>query len=127
VKELEQNFLTEHRPHFGTPYFVSIESLGPGDVATFQYKGKMRWAFVLHANWEKKMHALTLELVPRKVLETEVIDAMYETDKPDELYEQAVYKIAKDYDSYRTYLISEIKLLRRMPYFLKEKPEIRKS
>jgi hypothetical protein len=121
-----RNYMSEHHPHFGTAYFVSKDVVSPGDVVTFDYKGKTRYVFVLDGDFEGKLHGLTLELTPRATLRDTVIDAMYDTAEPVILYERAVYKVAKSFDSYRTYFVDEIKLLRRMPYYLKAKPKVKK-
>jgi hypothetical protein len=118
---------TDHRPHFGVAYFVRHSDLSAGDVVTFMYKGKMRWAFVLDPDYEGKMHALTLELTPRSTLINEVIDMMYETPMPADLYDRAVYKVASQYDSYRTYFVKDLQQLRRLPYHLTAKPTLRKD
>jgi hypothetical protein len=124
---MQRDYMVEHRPHFGTAYFVNLSNVEPGDVITFEYKDKQRWVFVLDPDYEKKLHGLTLELTPRNVLENKIIDSMYDTDKPLILYERRVYQVAKDFDSYRTYFIKDMKLVRRMPYYLKEKPVIKKG
>ena len=123
---MQADFLNQHKPHFGVAYFVRHSDLGPGDVITFTYKGEMRWAFVLDPDFEGKCHALTLKLTPRQKLIDTVIDGMFDTDKPKTLYYNRVYKIAKEWDSYRTYFVDEMQGIRRIPYYLKPKPELRK-
>ncbi len=123
----DANYMNEHRPNFGVAYFVRYADVGPGDVITFLYKGEMRWAFVLDPNHEEKCHALTLKLTPRQKLIDTVVDGMFDTDVPKTLYYNNVYKVAKDWDSYRTYFVDQMTNVRRLPYYLTPKPELRKT
>jgi hypothetical protein len=121
------SYLAEHKPHFGVAYFVRHSDLEPGDVVSFSYKGIQRWAFILHPDWGGKMHALTLELTPRQTIIDQVVDIMYETDAPQDMYEWEVYKVAKTFDSYRTYFVDEMRGTRRLPYYLTDKPKLKKN
>jgi hypothetical protein len=117
--------MDDHHPHFGTAYFVSQNNIGQGDVVAFMYKGKQRTAFVLHENYEGKMHALDMSLTPRQVLIDQVVDVMYQTPIPYEVYHREVYKVAKGFDSYRTYFVKEISQLRRIGYYLTKKKKFK--
>lgn len=140
-------YLPEHQPLFGTMQFVSKQNLNPGDVITFNYKGKepgdtteVRWVFVLDPNYtgedhfrqetsertsklvDGKLHGLTLGMTPKQELIRHVIDPMYDTDIPFDLYYSDIFKIARDWDSYRTYFVKNMNNVRRFPYFLTSKP-----
>jgi hypothetical protein len=132
AKDDRNKYLGQHQPHFGTAYFVARPEIAVGDVVTFRYKGEyspenlLRWVFVLDPEYEGKLHGLTLGLTPRDTIIHEVVDAMYETPVPADLYDRAIYKVAKHLDSYRTYFIDQMTAVRRMPYFITERPQLRK-
>lgn len=115
-------YLNEHKPHFGTAYFVKKSDISIGDIITFDYKNEQRWAFVLDPDYEGKMHAFTLGLIPRKVLVEEVINAMFDWSEPYDLYYESLASIAKEWDSYRTFIVNEIQSPRRMGYYITPKP-----
>jgi hypothetical protein len=115
-------YLQEHKPHFGVAYFVRHSDLAPGDVISFKYKGEMRWVFVLDPEYQGKLHGLTLGLTPRQALIDTVIDPMFDHTSPISLYGQAIFKVASRWDSYRTFIISEMGTIRRMGYYVKPKP-----
>jgi hypothetical protein len=125
-------YLPEHHPLFGTMRFVSKSDIGIGDVITFSYQGlekkditEVKWVFVLDPNWHGKLHGLTLGLTPKSELLQFVIDPMYDTELPYDLYHHDVFKVARDWDSYRTYFINKMDNTRRFPYFLTERPVIK--
>ncbi len=122
AKSDKLKYLHEHKPHFGTAYFVRFSDLGAGDVISFLYDGEMRWALVLDPDYQKKMHALTMGLLPRQTLIEKVIDPMYDHGEPYSLYYRSLFKVAKGWDVYRTYDINKISQIRRMGYYLKSKP-----
>ncbi|MBW3546355.1 MAG: hypothetical protein KY428_12300 [Bacteroidetes bacterium] len=115
-------YLHEHKPHFGVAYFVQYSQVGPGDVLSFIYDGEMRWVMVLDPDYKGKMHALTLGITPRKTLIDKVIDPMYDHGEPYSLYYRSLFKVAKDWDNYRTYNINKVGKPRRMAYYIKDKP-----
>lgn len=122
-------YIDEHLPHLGTAYFVSFNEINSGDVISFTYKGKepgdvkeVRWVFVLDPNYKGKLHGLTLGLTPRKVVVNDVVGAMFKTDQPYDMYYHDIQRVAKKWDSYRTYFVRGIEKPRRMPYYLTDKP-----
>jgi len=122
-------YLPEHQPMFGTMQFVSKTQLNPGDVISFRYTGKepgdvseVRFVFVLDPDYHDKLHGLTLGMTPKNALIRDVIDPMYDTFIPYDLYYESVFKVARSWDSYRTYFLSGMSGIRRCSYFLTDKP-----
>lgn len=120
-------YLQEHKPHFGTARFVSINKLASGDVISFMYEGEQRWVMVLDPDYNGKLHGLTLGLLPRNTLIEKVIDPMYDHGEPYELYYKALFKVAAGWDVYRTFNIPKIRQIRRMAYYVQPKPVFKKG
>lgn len=82
----------------------------------------MRWVMVLDPDYKGKLHALTLSLTPRKIILDKVVNALFESNEPAEVYIPKIQSIAAEYDSYRTYFLKNMRSIRRVPYYLTDKP-----
>jgi hypothetical protein len=82
---------------------ITTNQIDRGDIITFRYDGKERWALVLTPLWKGKMHALSLENLTRIVLQR-VSGVIYEKSSLV-LYETYLSKnkIITDAQSYRTF------------------------
>jgi hypothetical protein len=110
--KFEDYFRALRVPHLGDKTQAKF-----GSVTSFFYekgKGKeaeRRFAFVLHPNHEGKLHAIDLtKLTPRIAVE-QLIPRMLEDQDPYSFYHSHtdVKKFMKEWDCYRTFLVSNIK------------------
>jgi len=82
----------------------------------FAYKGERRYAFVIHPDWENKLHALDLKFVPRKFI-LEIANAPTDELTEHQLYQQYVQSgPIKKLDAYRTYDPIKITAMFKLPY-----------
>ena len=93
--QLHREFFIEEKP-------IVLNEIAKQKVIRFVYKGKERFVLVVHPNWENKLHALDLKMLPRRPL-LQVINA------PSALSEIQLYDLyvrrneVMEWDAYRTY------------------------
>ena len=97
------DFRNEHRPHLLSEELeVHRRVFVRGQVVIFNYKEKERWVFIVHPEWNGKVHGLDMQHIPRKVLLPlfDVESAL----PPEQFYKTYVNKPwVKKWDAYRTY------------------------
>jgi hypothetical protein len=117
--------LSTHKAYLGPDTNIKLENLSPGDVVRFTYKKEERIAFIVHPDWEDKVHALTFKELDRKTFINEVTPHFNRHANPQDMYETLLSRNEFVKNSYRTYFRKEITKLRRIEYTLnKRKHEI---
>ena len=90
-----------------------------GNVISFRYKDEDRWVFVVHPDWEDKLHGLDLNYIPR----TDLIPLF---EAPSDMDNHEFYNIyvdtdlIKGADGYRTYHLNKMTFVRVHRYELEE-------
>jgi hypothetical protein len=122
MKKLDnhKNVLDGHRP-FMQPSDdkIKVTDVWPGDVIKFNYDGKERTAFVVHPNWNEKLHALSLKSIDHTTLVNGVMKKFTLTTPPETFYKQYLKPVISNTDSYRTYNLNKITRIRKMDYSIK--------
>lgn len=113
---MERDLLVEHKPYFGKESKgVRVKNLNPGDVIKFDYRNKLRYVLVLNADWENKLHGLTLRHVPHRLIPNILKEVVVK--KPVNMY---LHRVRQNpvlyYDSYRTYDIPKMISVRKVEY-----------
>lgn len=117
MKKPSKNTLSGHKP-FMKPSNEKIKAIDvwPGDVVKFNYGGQERTVFVIHPNWNEKLHALSLKSIDHTTLVNGVMTKFSLTTPPEMFYKQHLKPIVSSTDSYRTYNLDKITRLRKMDY-----------
>jgi hypothetical protein len=105
--------LSEYLQDLIAPKQVEQSSLIFGDVVKFTYKGKPRWAFVLHPDYKGKMHVIELLVVPPTVAARQLIPVLKHDQDPYSFYHhhEEIKAFVKEWDCYRTFFVSGISSL----------------
>jgi hypothetical protein len=116
-------WLSDYYQAFRKPKLIAQNNLKFGDIITFTYKAKLapeegtrlRWAFVLHPNWQGKMHALELTAISPQDAMKKFIPKMKEEQDPYKWYHDVpdVKELVKHRDCYRTYLVDRMSTVLR--------------
>jgi hypothetical protein len=91
-----------------------------GDVISFTYGEKTRYAYVLNPEYNGKCHAMALEKIPRQALIGEIV-SLTEYDNlspnPKSFYDNVVGRSnVVEYDAYRTFIVSKMSDIERVEY-----------
>lgn len=115
--------LSDYYSAMRKPKITHQSQLKFGDIVTFQYHAKykpeegtrLRWAFVLHPNWQGKMHALELTAIAPKDAIQVWIPKMKESTDPYNFYHttEGVKQLVKQEGVYRTYLVKNMSAVLR--------------
>jgi len=117
MTRIKKNYLSQHTHHMKLLQSeADVKKLGRGQVVSFKYKTKDRWVFVVDPDWNKLLHGLDLNFVPKPLLET-LLDA------PTDLIEEEFYRRyvstlqMRKLDAYRTYDPKKVINLKVYSYF----------
>jgi len=118
------DFRNEHLPHIlhKDVEGYSRQEYTRGQVITFTYKDVERWVFVVHPEWEGKIHGLDMRYIPRRDLLPlfDVTQAL----APEQFYKTYVDKPwVKRWDAYRTYDRTKISNVKVVVYNTAREPD----
>jgi len=118
-----KDFRNEHLPNFLDEDLESYRSdFVRGMVIAFTYKDKTRWVFIVHPEWEGKVHGLDIQHVPRRDLLPlfDVTGAL----APEQFYKTYVDKPwLKRWNAYRTYDRDKMSNVKIISYNTSREPD----
>jgi hypothetical protein len=103
-------FINEHLRHLKDSTAIDKTRLTAGDIIQFMYNEEKKTVMVLNPAWERKMHALDLNSIPRIYFLPILRESRSLTIKPKAFYEIKLKKDAKlkKLLAYRTFNVDKI-------------------
>lgn len=122
LKQLQDDVYTSHHGYIDNERKVDHDDINIGNVVRFMYDGEERNIFVVNANWQDKMHGLSLNSISHDDLVTEIITKLDTVQNEQELYTRilSTEKI-KGLQCYRRFDINKIENLRKLDYYVEER------
>jgi hypothetical protein len=108
--------LSTHKAYLGPDTNIKLENLSPGDVVRFTYKKEERIAFIVHPDWDDKIHALSFDSIDRKTFINEIEYLFLVYANPQVFYEDYLRYKKEVQKSYRTYFRRDITKLKKVKY-----------
>lgn len=66
-KDVITDYFQEHRRFIKPTKFANLQKLQIGDVIQFIYNKELKTVLVTNPKWQKKLHGLSLNAIPRKL------------------------------------------------------------
>ena len=114
----EIKFIKEHVNHLKDSKLIDKTKLKTGDIIQFIYNGEKKTVMVLNPFWERKLHALDLNFIPRMFFLPILRESRSLTIKPKAFYEIKLRKDVrlKHFEAYRTFNVDKMGLVRKVDY-----------